>query len=40
MAVQVINNETGEIREFDNMDKAQAYQEYLVFIKGIDAEVL
>jgi hypothetical protein len=37
---QVINNETGEIRNFTNADKAYEYQEYLVFTLGIDAEVL
>jgi len=38
--VRVINNETGEVREFQSLNEAIAYQEYLVFICGIDAEVL
>ena len=37
---KVINNETGKVTEFLTMDQAQAYQEYLVFKLGIDAEVL
>jgi len=37
---KVINNNSGIIKEFNTMDEAQAYQEYLVFTLGIDAEVL
>ena len=36
----VKNNENGKIKEFDTIDKACEYQEYLVFTLGIDAEVL
>ena len=36
----VINNETGKTKEFATMEAALAYQEYLVFVMGIDAEVL
>lgn len=36
---KVINNENGNIKEFDTMIKAISYQEYLVFILGIDAEI-
>lgn len=35
----VVINDTGEIREFETMDKAVAYQEYCVFVLGLDAEV-
>jgi Mn-dependent DtxR family transcriptional regulator len=37
---KVKNNENGKEKSFDTMDKAQEYQEYLVFTLGIDAEVL
>ena len=36
----VINNETGQRRKFKTSDEATAFQEYLVFELGIDAEVL
>lgn len=36
----VKNNETGKVVEFALMDEAMAYQEYLVFVLGIDAEIL
>jgi hypothetical protein len=38
--VLVKNNETEETTEFTNWDKAVIYQEYLLFVKGIDAEIL
>ena len=37
---KVKNNENGKIREFKTLKQAIAYQEYLVFSLGIDAEVL
>jgi len=37
--VRVINNETGEVRCFETLEEALAYQEYMVFTLGIDAEV-
>lgn len=37
---QVINNETKHIRIFGTMEEAMSYQEYLVFVLGVDAEVL
>ena len=36
----VKNNESGKITDFDTMEKAIKYQEYLVFVLGIDAEIL
>jgi len=38
--VKVKNNESGKITEFDTMTKAIKYQEYLVFVLGVDAEIL
>jgi hypothetical protein len=37
---KVKNNESGKITEFDTIEKAIKYQEYLVFDLGIDAEIL
>jgi len=36
---KVKNNETGEVREFETIWEAIAYQEYLAIACGIDAEV-
>ena len=38
--IKVKNNESGKITDFESMEKAVKYQEYLVFILGIDAEIL
>jgi len=37
---QVKNNETGEIKDFERAIDAVRYQEHLVFVLGIDAEIL
>lgn len=37
---KVVNNESGKITWFDNMQEAIEYQEKLVFYCGVDAEVI
>ena len=37
---KVKNNESGKIREFKTMQEAIKYQEYLIFVLGIDSEIL
>ena len=37
---QVRNNENGEIKEFNTAIEAVKYQEYCVFVLGLDCEIL
>lgn len=37
---KVKNNESGKEKEFKTIQEAIKYQEYLVFVLGIDAEIL
>jgi hypothetical protein len=38
--IKVKNNETGKIKNFKTLTEAINWQEYLVFVLGIDAEIL